>query len=110
MLACDCYKKLYVNVIFLFQVDDATDHIHVDDRIAIKRLIVDMMLHSPRNVQKQLSDAIYIIGRHDFPKKWPDLLSQMVEKCASGECYHINNVLSKSIPFIMIEKRANFNY
>lgn len=28
----------------------------------------------------QLSDAVSVIGREDFPLKWPDLLSQMVAK------------------------------
>jgi hypothetical protein len=42
------------------------------------------MLHSPEAVQKQLSDAVSIIGRYDFPNKWPDLISQMVEKFATG--------------------------
>ena len=44
------------------------------------------MLHSPEAIQKQLSDAVSIIGRHDFPNKWPDLISQMVEKFATGLC------------------------
>lgn len=50
----------------------------------MKRVIVDMMLVSPEAVQKQLSDAVSIIGRTDFPEKWPNLISDMVEKFASG--------------------------
>jgi exportin-2 (importin alpha re-exporter) len=69
----------------LLQAEETADRIHRDDRETIKKLIVDMMLKAPRNVQKQLSDAISIIGRHDFPSKWTDLLSQMVEKCGSGK-------------------------
>jgi exportin-2 (importin alpha re-exporter) len=42
------------------------------------------MLGSPRNIQKQLSDAISIIGKTDFPTKWQDLLSKLDEKCKSG--------------------------
>lgn len=68
----------------LFQDDDAGDRIHAQDREAIKRLIVNLMLHSPEAIQKQLSDAVSIVGRHDFPNKWPDLISQMVEKFATG--------------------------
>lgn len=68
----------------LFQDDDAGDRIHAQDREAIKQLIVNLMLHSPEAIQKQLSDAVSIVGRHDFPNKWPDLISQMVEKFATG--------------------------
>lgn len=67
-----------------FQDDDAGDRIHMQDREAIKQLIVNLMLHSPEAIQKQLSDAVSIIGRYDFPNKWPDLISQMVEKFATG--------------------------
>jgi exportin-2 (importin alpha re-exporter) len=67
-----------------FQDDDAGDRIHAQDREAIKQLIVNLMLHSPEAIQKQLSDAVSIVGRHDFPNKWPDLISQMVEKFATG--------------------------
>lgn len=42
------------------------------------------MLSSPESIQKQLSDAISIIGKTDFPVKWPELITQMVEKFATG--------------------------
>ena len=42
------------------------------------------MLRSPETIQRQLSDSISIIGRHDFPSKWPDLVQQMVEKFKTG--------------------------
>ncbi len=41
----------------------------------------------------QLSDAISIIGREDFPEKWPDLLKEMVSKFSSGDFNVINGVL-----------------
>ncbi|XP_024946747.1 exportin-2 isoform X2 [Cephus cinctus] len=51
------------------------------------------MLHSPDSIQKQLSDAVSIIGRHDFPDKWPELIDQMVEKFNTGDFHIINGVL-----------------
>jgi exportin-2 (importin alpha re-exporter) len=45
------------------------------------------MLSSPEAIQKQLSDAISIIGKTDFPLKWPELITQMVEKFATGITY-----------------------
>lgn len=51
------------------------------------------MLTSPPAIQKQLSDAVSIIGKHDFPKKWPELINEMVEKFATGDFNIINGVL-----------------
>ncbi|XP_014296860.1 exportin-2 [Microplitis demolitor] len=73
--------------------EDMPDRIHAADRDAIKKLIVNLMLHSPDSIQKQLSDAVSIIGRHDFPDKWPDLIDQMVEKFNTGDFHIINGVL-----------------
>jgi exportin-2 (importin alpha re-exporter) len=73
--------------------EDQNDRIHSSDRIAIKNLIVSLMLSSPEAIQKQLSDAISIIGKTDFPLKWPELITQMVEKFATGDFHVINGVL-----------------
>ncbi|XP_046736247.1 exportin-2 [Diprion similis] len=77
-----------------WKIDDETgDRIHSEDRLAVKRLIMNLMLHSPESIQKQLSDAVSIIGRHDFPEKWPELIDQMVEKFNTGDFHVINGVL-----------------
>lgn len=55
----------------------------------MKHLIVTLMLHSPEAIQKQLSDAISIIGKSDFPTKWPELIDQMVDKFATGSLFYI---------------------
>jgi len=47
------------------------------DRDLIKTNIVELMLKSPESIQKQLSDAISIIGREDFPDKWKDLIENL---------------------------------
>ena len=69
--------------------------IHGEDRDAIKRNIVDLMLKSPSQIQKQLSAAIAIIGQEDFPARWPHLIGEMVEKFNSPTCdfHEINGVL-----------------
>ncbi|XP_046386713.1 exportin-2 [Ischnura elegans] len=73
--------------------EEGEDRIHSSDREAIKALIVDLMLKSPESIQRQLSDAVSLIGRHDFPDKWPSLLPQMVEKFNAGDFHVINGVL-----------------
>ncbi|KAL2737733.1 exportin-2 [Vespula squamosa] len=73
--------------------EDAQDRIHAQDRHAIKKLIVNLMLHSPHSIQKQLSDAVSIIGKHDLLNKWPELIDQMIEKFNTGDFHVINGVL-----------------
>lgn len=63
------------------------------DRETIKREIVDLMLRSPERLQKQLSDAVSVIGREDFPDKWTNLLPDLVAKFNSGDFHIINGVL-----------------
>lgn len=48
------------------------------------------MLNSSETVQKQLSDAISLIGKHDFPDNWPNLLQTIIENFAvfAGECLY----------------------
>ncbi|XP_076182593.1 chromosome segregation 1 [Ptiloglossa arizonensis] len=73
--------------------EDSVDRIHTQDREAIKKLIVDLMLHSPDSIQKQLSDAVSIIGKYDFPDKWLELIDKLVEKFNTGDFHVINGVL-----------------
>ncbi|CAJ0923093.1 unnamed protein product [Ranitomeya imitator] len=74
-------------------IEDEPNKICETDRVAIKANIVNLMLSSPEQIQKQLSDAISIIGREDFPQKWPDLLTEMVNRFQSGDFHVINGVL-----------------
>ncbi|XP_072017606.1 exportin-2-like [Amphiura filiformis] len=74
-------------------VEDQANKICEPDRNTIKDQIVDLMLSMPENLQRQLSDAISIIGREDFPAKWPNLLPQLVKKLEVGDFHIINGVL-----------------
>lgn len=73
--------------------EDGVDRIHMADRVSIKNLIVNLMLKSPEAIQKQFSDAVSIIGKYDFPEKWPTLIPEMVEKFATGDFHVINGIL-----------------
>ncbi|CAH2986728.1 unnamed protein product [Chilo suppressalis] len=73
--------------------EDGSDRIHISDRNTIKVLIVSLMLKSPESIQRQFSDAMSIIGKHDFPEKWPNLIPEMVEKFATGDFHVINGIL-----------------
>lgn len=85
--------KNYVKRNWKRDEDSGEDSINSSDRAAIKDFIVELMLQSPEQIQRQLSDAISIIGREDFPEKWPDLLQKMIAKFQSGDFHVINGVL-----------------
>ncbi|XP_070556121.1 exportin-2-like [Ptychodera flava] len=74
-------------------VEDVPNKVSDGDRETIKKEIVGMMLKMPEQIQRQLSDAISIIGREDFPHKWPNLLPDMVSMFKSGDFHMINGVL-----------------
>jgi len=73
--------------------EEGGDKVHASDREAVKTLIIDLMLKSPGPVQKQLSQAIAIIGQQDFPEKWTNLVPDMVSRFATGDFHIINGVL-----------------
>ena len=73
--------------------NDFADRILAQDRDSIKASITELMLTSPEQIQRQLSDAISIISREDFPDKWPNLLPTMVEQLKAGDFHVINGIL-----------------
>ncbi|XP_068237725.1 exportin-2 [Palaemon carinicauda] len=76
--------------------EDGTNKISASDRVVVKREIVDLMLRSPEGIQRQLSEAISIIGKYDFPAQWEELIPYMAEKFKSGDFNVINGVLQTS--------------
>nr|XP_042908071.1 exportin-2 [Parasteatoda tepidariorum] len=74
-------------------IEDSDNKIHDSDRESVKGLIVGLMLRSPEQIQRQLSDAVSIIGREDFPEKWPNLIQEMISYFKSGDFHAINGVL-----------------
>lgn len=64
----------------------------------IKKLIVTLMVNSSPKIQAQLSEALTIIGKHDFPKAWPTLLPEVVvtlDKLSQANDYvSVNGVLA----------------
>jgi exportin-2 (importin alpha re-exporter) len=50
------------------------------DRVEIKRLIVNVSLSTPGNIQVQLCEAISFIADSDFPDKWETLITTLTNK------------------------------
>lgn len=59
------------------ETSDQVDRIDAQQRELIKQHITKFMLESPAHIQRQLSEAITIIGQNDFPEKWPTLIVEL---------------------------------
>jgi hypothetical protein len=51
------------------------------------------MLQAPALVRAQLSEALTIISRHDFPQRWGNLLPELVQKLDSSDLAVVQGVL-----------------
>lgn len=64
----------------------------------IKTLIVSLMIKATPRIQSQLSEALSVIGEHDFPRAWPILLPEIVlhlDKLSQTNDYaSVNGVLA----------------
>lgn len=58
----------------------------------IKGLITSLMLNTPTPVRSQLSEALTIIGQHDFPAKWLSLLPELLERL-TGDLVTVEGIL-----------------
>ncbi|CAF3122383.1 unnamed protein product [Rotaria sp. Silwood2] len=75
---------------------DQSNSISIRDRNHIKEHIIDLMTRSPEHIQEQLSDAITVIGKCDFPDQWSTLLDTMIKQFqqqTSNSFQSINGVL-----------------
>ena len=72
---------------------ESDEKINEQDRNQVKMHIVKLMLNTPENIQRQLSEAISIIGKIDFYQKWEQLLPEIVSHIAEGDFNKINGCL-----------------
>lgn len=76
----------FKNFIMHNWVPDAGENLIVDeDRALIKQHIVQLMLSSPKQAQAQLSQALAIISKEDFPDQWKSLLPELVSKLGTQD-------------------------
>ena len=57
--------------------ENTDDIIGEDVRSQIRGSIIEIMLSSKDKIQKQICEAIGLIGLRDFPERWPDLTKQL---------------------------------
>lgn len=96
-LCASCCFKNYVKKYWEHSDDPMLNKISEADREFGKNVIVDIMLNSEEKSQRQLSEAVSLIGKVDFPEKWPNLLNKMIdrldESCQKYDFNVINGIL-----------------
>ncbi|XP_010518325.1 PREDICTED: exportin-2-like [Camelina sativa] len=82
---------------WLPSADSGISPIVDSEKEQIKTLIVSLMLSSSPRIQSQLSEALAVIGKHDFPKSWPALLPELIANLRNavnaGDYASINGIL-----------------
>mmetsp|Transcript_36288 Transcript_36288/g.87897 ORF Transcript_36288/g.87897 Transcript_36288/m.87897 type:complete len:977 (+) Transcript_36288:29-2959(+) len=76
--------------------DEADRHgivISGEDRITVKKHLVELMCTVPPQIQAQVSESISLIAGVDFPKKWEYLLPELVQKMQSPDLAVVNGCL-----------------
>jgi Importin-beta N-terminal domain len=73
--------------------DGEAKALSTSDKDAIKGNMVHMMCIVPPEVQRQFSEALAIISKHDFPKAWGSLLPDLVQKMATDDFGVVHSVL-----------------
>lgn len=67
--------KLSINCCYyIFQDNQNENNITLEDRQNIKNNIVELMISVPERIQLQISDALSIIAKEDFPEQWQTLI------------------------------------
>eukprot|EP00011_Vannellida_sp_DIVA3-517-6-12_P000534 CAMPEP_0114606120 /NCGR_PEP_ID=MMETSP0168-20121206/1400_1 /TAXON_ID=95228 ORGANISM="Vannella sp., Strain DIVA3 517/6/12" /NCGR_SAMPLE_ID=MMETSP0168 /ASSEMBLY_ACC=CAM_ASM_000044 /LENGTH=964 /DNA_ID=CAMNT_0001816979 /DNA_START=133 /DNA_END=3023 /DNA_ORIENTATION=+ len=75
-------------------------------REQLKSGIVDLVLTTPRNVRKQLTEALIFMANEDFPDQWPALLPQLVAKYTSQNFEEVYAALKATCAILMRFRQA----
>ncbi|KAJ2057182.1 importin-alpha export receptor [Coemansia sp. S146] len=89
------------------QDENTEDTLLADDRQAVKREIVSLMITVPKNLQLQIGEAVSIIAENDFPLHWPELISDLVSKLSATD-YHVNNGILQTAHTVFKGWRSEF--
>ncbi|KAI8365486.1 Cse1-domain-containing protein [Choanephora cucurbitarum] len=84
------YFKNYIKRNWVLENENEADKIALQDRLEIKRQIVQLMITVPDKLQLQISDALSLIAASDFPEKWDTLLPELISKLSPTD-YRVNN-------------------
>ncbi|KAL5726908.1 hypothetical protein ACHQM5_000152 [Ranunculus cassubicifolius] len=86
--------KNHLRTRWIISPNALTTPISDSEKEQIKAMIVPIMLGTSSRIQSQLSEALAVIGKHDFPKAWSGLLPELVSRLREGNDYgSINGIL-----------------
>eukprot|EP00049_Salpingoeca_infusionum_P007297 m.118464 g.118464 ORF g.118464 m.118464 type:complete len:939 (-) comp13655_c0_seq2:4264-7080(-) len=68
------------------------------DRAFIKASVLELLIQTNDACQKQLSEAIAIIAKVDFPERWDELMPSLVQQLQTMDFHAIIGVLSATNP------------
>ncbi|VDO97375.1 unnamed protein product [Soboliphyme baturini] len=72
---------------------DDVHYISDTDRAYIKEQILGLMIIAAPNIKRQVAEALAVIGKSDFPDRWPCLVGDFVSYLTSGDFDVIQSVL-----------------
>ncbi|KAF7731911.1 importin-alpha export receptor [Apophysomyces ossiformis] len=86
-------RRHWVPKLIAINIKDTEDanKIALQDRMAIKAQIVELMISVPEKLQLQISDALSIIAEEDFPENWENLLPFRTDTLFSNIKYVLDN-------------------
>ncbi|KAI8375933.1 Cse1-domain-containing protein [Radiomyces spectabilis] len=87
--------------------NENANHIAMQDRMAIKAQIIQIMISVPEKLQLQISDALSIIAEEDFPENWDNLLPELVSRLSPTD-YRTNNGILQTAHSIFKRWRSKF--
>ena len=83
---CQCAAVFLKNLIKTHWDESKADFpLQHEDKVYIRKNILETMLQSPRHARKLLSQAIYLICETDFPAMWSELVPYLADKLQDTE-------------------------
>jgi exportin-2 (importin alpha re-exporter) len=79
------------------------------DREGVRTYLIDLLCSAPVDIQKQLSEAVAIIAKSDFPDNWQNLLPQLVGKLALNDIYVTKGVMITANSIMKRFRFANYS-
>jgi hypothetical protein len=57
---------------------EESPRLHEEDKVTIRANILESFIQSPELIRSQLTEVMRVAVQHDFPERWPDLLTTLM--------------------------------
>jgi exportin-2 (importin alpha re-exporter) len=92
-LAGSVFFKNLIKRRWMPEEDSDLSRIVDSDREGVRTYVIDLLCSAPVEIQKQLSEAVAIIAKSDFPENWGSLLPQLVDKLRMQDIHVTKGVM-----------------